>query len=70
MGFAGVVAGLGVDPLRPLSISRVMVADQPLDRPLPTFLSSLTARLSGMLILIIRRSPALCLAMDYAFINY
>ena len=44
MGFAGVVAGLGVDPLRPLSISRVMVADLPLDRPLPTFLSSLTAR--------------------------
>ena len=47
----------------PCSIILAIVADLPRFIPLPTFLSSFLAVSSGMLMLIILRSPARCFAM-------
>ena len=58
---------LSIDISRALSnpsvIRRVIVADLLLCLPLPIFLSNRFANFSGMLMLMIRRSPARCLAM-------
>ena len=55
----------GLGATRPSSINLDITADLPFVRPLPTFRSSFNASFSGILMLMIRLSPARCLAMDY-----
>ena len=66
----GVCIGAVCSVSKPFCIIFVIVADLPSFRPFPTLLSSFRASSSGILILIMRRSPARCLAINRRLISY